>query len=211
MTRIPAFKEVQTAEELYHWLLKTLQKNAKLGHTCFFPRFNVQHSEDPGLDDQDPGAAVSELRTRLHAITAVVRNQESTIKALRKDGDNVLHSLKHWYAKYQELKDTVDKQPPTLFNTPAKRSALSNSVFLETDYYDFSASMVLDGVCFGVGIGLVGVLDTGGAGSWLPCDSWSRGSCSAALAASTSSLFSVSVMLSSAYTKLMLVSWAYRR
>ena len=134
VTRIPAFKEVQNAQELYAWLLKTLQKNAKQGHHCFFPRFNVHHSDDVGLDDQDPCAVICELRRRLRELQAIAKHQEATIGKLQRDNDNVLHSMKHWYGRYQELKEEVEKQPPTLFNTPAKRSATSNLVFLENEY-----------------------------------------------------------------------------
>ena len=58
--------------------------------------------------------------------------------------------------------------------------------------------MVLDGVCLGVGIGFDGVLESGGAGSWLLSGSSSSGSVSASLAASMAVMFRVSVMLSKA-------------
>ena len=134
VTRIPAFKEVQTPEELYLWLLKTLQKNDRFAQHCFFPRFNAFHSEDQGIDDQEPGAVVQELRKRLHEHMGAVRHQEKTIRDLRKENDQLLHSMKSWYQKYQDLKDATDKLQPTLFNTPTKRSSVSNSVLLENEY-----------------------------------------------------------------------------
>ena len=71
--------------------------------------------------------------------------------------------------------------------------------------------MFLDGVCLGVATGFVGVLENAVPKSWLTGVSCSSGSSRASLAASMALAFRVSVMLSSAYTKLMLVNAAYRR
>lgn len=122
VTRIPAFKELETAEDFYNWLFRLLCSNKRRGDTCFFPRFNVVHSEVDGVDEQETPARVDELNKRLQEATSKMNRHEETIQTLKTENEQLLHSSKSWFQKYQELIDASDKTREVLYATPMKKT-----------------------------------------------------------------------------------------
>lgn len=198
VTKIPSFKDLEKPEDLYRWMLKTLQNNFRLGYRCFFPRFNVLHSNEDGLDDIEMATCAQKLRSRLQELTKLTSKQEETIKNLRSENDQLLHATKSWYQKYQEITDASDKTPPSMFSTPLKRTSNSNFGFLDGEYYAlvFSASIFVDPGLDSPGICFDAFLASGGSCVCVDWESSWTGRVKASFAESTASLFVVSSMLS---------------
>lgn len=133
--KIPAFKEMQDHKALYTWLLKTLQGNKRRGERCLFPRFNIVHNEDDPVDTEDKDMAIALLNKRIEELIKLNAQQEQTIKKLRTETDQLLHSSKSWYQKYQELLEHPEKTGYSAFNTPMKRTNNQGFCLLDGDYY----------------------------------------------------------------------------
>ena len=132
VTRIPTFKDLETSEDFYTWMYKLLCSNKRRGDHCFFPRFNVPHTEDDGVDEEETPARFQELNKRLQEATSMMTRHEETIQTLKTENEQLLHASKSWYQKYQELMDASDKTAEVLYATPMKKN---NRNFLVLEDY----------------------------------------------------------------------------
>lgn len=131
VSKIPAFKEMEKPEDLYRWLLKTLQANKRRGDRCLFPRFNVQHQDDDGVDNLDSDSTITELRNTITDLRKRAHVLEDKVKKLTLENNQLLHASKTWYQRYQEVTENSDKKQPTLFDTPMKKNNSNNFSLLE--------------------------------------------------------------------------------
>lgn len=128
VTKIPSFKDVETADQFYKWLYKLLCGNKKRGERCLFPRFNVEHFEDDGLNEFEAAETIKELRLLLDEATISIAGQDEAIKNLKADNEKLLHASKAWYQRYQELLEQPVKQEDVVYNTPQKKNNYSFDV-----------------------------------------------------------------------------------
>lgn len=141
LTKMPSFREVCSAEDLYHWMLGRLLDNAKRGLPSYFPLINRVHQELVEVDADDLETEVASLRKRVEAISSNEERLARELKTLRDDNEKLLLSTKTWYGKYQDLLDRQEKMP-SAFTTPLKRGSKTNFDVLEDVFYYLASASI---------------------------------------------------------------------
>lgn len=132
--KIPSFKDVRSADDLFRWLLDMISTNVSRGQKCFFPSLNRYHVETEPSDDDSYDKEVLVLRKRLQDMKFTLSEYQLQVKTLESSKDQLLHSTKHWYGKYQELLEQQDNQVPKEFLTPQKRKTNCMFDILDNEY-----------------------------------------------------------------------------
>lgn len=131
LNKLPAFKTIETAEDLFRWLLQMAKNNEKYGEKTLFPTVNRRHYEWDQTEDEKTLDTEEEelLKKRCHALQTELEITKSLTKDLQADNARLLDSSKAWHAKYHELLE-LNSQAVDVFYTPMKRT--NNSImFLE--------------------------------------------------------------------------------
>ena len=128
LNKLPAFKTIETAEDLFRWLLQMAKNNEKFGEKTLFPTVNRHHHDiDQTEDEQTPDTEEQELlKKRCYELQSELENTKSLTRELQADNSRLLNSSKAWHAKYQELLD-LSEHTVDFFYTPIKRT--NNSMF----------------------------------------------------------------------------------
>ena len=121
--RIPTFKNVKSADQLYQWLINMFVINSNRGQRSYFPTINRYHVEEDiqevELDDEEPIF----LKKRVENLCDNIQNIfTKRIAELEQVNQKLLCSSKSWCQKYQELLDKQENQIPVEFETPFKKS-----------------------------------------------------------------------------------------
>lgn len=122
--KIPSFRGVSSADELYKWLLLMYAQNATSGKTSYFPTINSLHVKDNDIDHQLDQEETVQLSKRLDELHSKLRSHEDKLKELESMGkasQQLLSSSRNWHAKYQELLDKQQNTCPEEFITPVKK------------------------------------------------------------------------------------------
>lgn len=134
ISKIPSFRDVNSAEDLYQWLLRRLNDSIKLGHRCLFPALNREHVESFDQEVLNREQEIEMLRKRLEQMTQMESSLNKQLVSLKEENQKLLHSTKSWYSKYQEIVEFKDHALSSQFATPLKRQPNSNFDMFETSY-----------------------------------------------------------------------------
>ena len=135
LRKIPSFKEVNSPDDLYRWLLKLSLHNNQHGKQALFPSINKYHTEEMSSEEEcgDKEEYVS-LMKRVESIQTEIDTYRSQLKDLQRDNSSLLCSSKNWYQKYQDLLEQQEKQADSAFQTPVKPKLIrSFEFFSETN------------------------------------------------------------------------------
>jgi hypothetical protein len=133
--KMPSFKEVDTAESFYRWLLKMLTNNKNRGLHCYFPSLNRYHMEEEASEMADTDEEDVLIKKRVEtAVDQQARQFRQKIEQLEKANRQLLSSSKSWHNKYQELLEQVDREVPIEFQTPLKKKTKESFDVFEVDY-----------------------------------------------------------------------------
>lgn len=133
--KMPSFRNVQSSEELFRWLLKTVKDNAKVGQQTWFPDINVIHRDidepcEDQRDNEEDLEAVS-LKKRYHDLEKELTSMKNLLKIAESDNQRLVNSSRTWHMKYQELLD--QKEPDEdVFLTPVKRTSSNNLMLFQS-------------------------------------------------------------------------------
>lgn len=125
--RLPAFREMKTASDLFKWLLKWLRDMSANQAVCHFPRLNVQHAPRTGQEVDGCGMRTAELGKRTLELASQVDSLQAQVEHLLSDNAHLLNSSKHWCNKYQAL---LDRHPDSFHDqhaTPEKHVVTANN------------------------------------------------------------------------------------
>jgi hypothetical protein len=151
--KIPSFKEVDSADDLYRWLLKMITANTSKGQRMPFPSINKYHVEEVSDDEEnrhreDHSPA---LNKRFQSVQAELDKYKSQLQDLQRDNSRLLCSSKNWRQKYYDLLDQQERQTQSAFQTPMKHNITKNFEFFSNqNYYLPPSASILLGVCLGV-------------------------------------------------------------
>ena len=126
LSKIPSFRDVNSAEDLYQWLLRRLTASDKLGQRCLFPALNREHVESFDLEVMNRESEIEQLRKRLEQMSQSESALNKQLTSLKEENQKLLHSSKSWYSKYQELLEVKEQAMWSQFATPLKRQPKSN-------------------------------------------------------------------------------------
>lgn len=133
--RLPGFKEVDSPDKLYHWMVKNLCDRAQSGKATYFPALNRYHLRDEDMGSNKDDEEVEVLRKRADEMLASLQDNCRRIRALEISNDRLLNSTKHWYSKYEELMDKKRTANSPDFLTPQKHKPNADfDVPLEDSY-----------------------------------------------------------------------------
>jgi len=123
---IPSFKEVESAADLFRWLLKMLTYNSKKGARCLFPAFNRYHIEEDskvvqGRDDDDEESMF--LNKRVSDLNRELSQVKHLNSYLQTENSKLLESSKSWFQRYQEISEGYQQTVPSELQTPNKANA----------------------------------------------------------------------------------------
>ena len=120
---IPSFKEVESAADLFRWLLKMLTYNSKKGARCLSPAFNRYHIEEDSKVGQGRKSDDEEdtfLNKRVDDLNRELLQSKQLNTHLQKENHRLLESSKAWFQRYQEISDGCYQAIPSELQTPKK-------------------------------------------------------------------------------------------
>ena len=131
--KIPGLKNIQCGEEIYRWLVQTINYNTKQGQKTLFPSLNRYHTEADSSDEENGLKDNNEkftLKKKFIELEREIESLKSQIRKLKLDNVQLLSSSNNWHQKYQELIDHNEKQNE-LFQTPLKKKVTNSFEFTE--------------------------------------------------------------------------------
>lgn len=132
LTKILSFKEVESAADLYRWLLKMLTTKASRGEKCYFPALNRYHFDENHLESPEERLNNLEFLQKRYEETSLELEKALAVKKnLEVANQQLLNSSKDWCRKYHEMCDSFTGGYPPEFYTPQKRQKLLNFEFSE--------------------------------------------------------------------------------
>ena len=126
VSKIPTFRDINNAENLYQWLLCRLNQSIKLGQRCLFPALNREHVENFDLEVINRDNEIEMLRKRVEEMSQIETKLNKQLSSLREENQRLLHSSKSWYGRYQELAELKEPALWSQFATPFKKNPKSN-------------------------------------------------------------------------------------
>ena len=131
LNRIQSFKNIETEESLFFWLLCIAKDRARRGLKTAFPTINRKHNE---LAEQDPVLQAREaegcyLKKRCEDLDNEVRKLRDQNEYFKDQNSKLLNSCTDWHNKYQELREQREYLASYL-STPQKKLS-KDEVFLE--------------------------------------------------------------------------------
>ena len=126
LSKMPSFRDVSSAMDLYHWLLGLLTEDTKRGLTVYFPAINRVHYEAGDHDEFERADDLESLRKRVEQLTVQEKKLAEHVKVLKTENEKLLLSSKTWYLKYQDMLERTDHHPPSAFTTPVQKRSKSN-------------------------------------------------------------------------------------
>ncbi len=130
--RVPAFRSIETEDDLYRWVVATTKENRRQGQKTLFPTVNLRHVDQDEIMDirRDYSETESMLRKRCHELEQEIDSQKLLLKHLQDENCRLLWSSKAWHSKYEELLD--QREPPLdLYATPVKQCISNSFSFLQ--------------------------------------------------------------------------------
>lgn len=143
LSKVQAFKNIESGDDLYVWLLQVAKENERLGKRTQFPMLNRRHYDPNNPEGQDPTETTEKtgcLRKRCEVLERELEQQRSHFKDLLEDNSRLLQSSKAWHAKYEQLleqHDTRDYQID-IFSTPIKHRVTNFASSFHNSHYPFS-------------------------------------------------------------------------
>lgn len=129
--RVPAFRSIETGEDLFRWLVTTAKENTKNGRRTLFPTVNIRHVEVETQENRSEDIeSTGSLRKRCLDLEKDLEDHRRTVRDLQSENLRLLCSSKMWHSKYEEL---LDQKEPSLdiYATPIKKK-LSNEFMFQT-------------------------------------------------------------------------------
>ncbi len=128
--RVPAFRSIETSEDLFRWLVTTAKENTNCGRRTLFPTINIKHVKTEAEEKtQEDSETASMLRKRCHQLEIEINDQKQLLSELQYENVRLLRSSKMWHSKYEELLDSREPQLD-IYATPIKHK-LSNSFMFQ--------------------------------------------------------------------------------
>ncbi len=128
--RVPAFRSIETSEDLFRWLVITAKENTNNGRRTLFPTINIKHLD---LETQDKTPDDNEmfcmLRKRCIELEKEITDHKQALSDLQCENLRLLRSSKMWHSKYEDLLDQKEAQLD-IYATPIKHK-LSNSFMFQ--------------------------------------------------------------------------------
>ena len=110
--RIPTFKDIESADGFYKWLLARLEALYCSGRPCYFPALNRYHFDEADTADFDQEQSeLGYLRKRCDLLQEEHRSLKVTIDQLLSESKALLCSTKHWYSSYLSLAEDNQAEP----------------------------------------------------------------------------------------------------
>jgi len=118
---IPSFKEVNSSDDFFRWLLKMLTFNSKKGHQCYFPtinRYHVEADDKVKQEEQQEEEPDLYLKKRVDDLNRELCDSRHRLVKAQDDNKVLVKAAMNWYQRYQDVLE-VDRVP-TEFQTPQK-------------------------------------------------------------------------------------------
>ena len=126
LSKMPSFKDVSSALDLYHWLLGLLTEDSKRGVKVYFPAINRLHFNPEQSEQEEDDEEMHSLQKRVERLTQQETKLTEQVKQLKSENEKLVLSMKMWYMKYQELLDKTEPNQPSVFTTPVTKRTKHN-------------------------------------------------------------------------------------
>ena len=120
--KIPTFRDINSSEGLFKWLMSRLESSHLRGYKCEFPSINKYHTDDDhSLDEvEDNEEEIGLLRKRCDLLQRENEKVKKSVETISLENKSLLSSSKNWHNRYQELYEKSSDQSLTQFETPLK-------------------------------------------------------------------------------------------
>ena len=126
LSKMPSFRDVCSATDLYHWLLGMLIDDSKRGLTVYFPAINRLHFDTADNENNEPDDEMDSLAKRVEHLTENEKKLTQQVQQLKTENEKLLLATKTWYVKYQDLIERTDNHQNSAFMTPVNKRSKSN-------------------------------------------------------------------------------------
>lgn len=149
LTKIEAFKHIETEESLFMWLVSIVKERTRRGLRTPFPSLNKKHTEFEEVDMEAKTKEVEEgfLKKRCADLDNEIINLKLALVEAKTENIKLLKSCKAWHSKYQDLLAERSFHD-TMLDTPSKKLS-KEGLFLDYNY-PFPSACILLGVCLAV-------------------------------------------------------------
>jgi len=122
LLQIPTLKNMESPEELYHWLKERLHLHYKLGKKTYFPSINVAHFAEGDGSDYFREDSDEEMLGKRNLDLSAHKKVLEEVKQLKDDNTRLLSSSKMWCDKYMQLLHAEETEVNSMQMTPMKMS-----------------------------------------------------------------------------------------
>lgn len=131
--RMPSFKEVTNAEQLYQWMLTLLVKAKARGLKTFLPSLNRYHMETDLFELHECRQQVLELEKKLADASEMLARSNQKVRALEKESLQLAMASRTWFQRYQELTEEREESMDVLMTPKKKKLTKISCGLLELD------------------------------------------------------------------------------
>lgn len=129
LQRLGGYKEVESEEDFYHFMLVLLESVTEMGIKAMFPGLNMFHRDEDRLEVLTATEQTELLGKRLEEMTTELDYYKKKNKELEVQNEHLLKASWSWYVKYNEAFEKLNLSQLTLFDSPQKTKPNYSSCF----------------------------------------------------------------------------------